>query len=449
MKRVGVKPQARRADAAHAGHAAVAIAPPSGMRDLLPAEAVARAFLRKRIAETVALYGYDPVVTPVFELADVIERGLDAVDRRDLLRFVEPDTGEVALLRPDITPQIARVVATTLKQQPPPYRLSYEGTVIRRRRGRARLQRQIYQTGGECIGPRGPAADVEVVEVAARAAEATGLRAYRIELAHVQIGRNALEAVPEAFREAVAEAIARKDGHDLDFVLDQAGVAKRSRATLRALVELWGELDVLQRARRVLTGEVEKAALAELSAVAERVASLGLAGRVGIDLGELRGQAYYTGVSFTLLAEGPGEPVGGGGRYDRLLERFDLALPATGFALDLDHLEWALRAAGRAPEVERPVRLAVHGSAASMAPVLAALRAAGMVAASLDEAPASEALAYATAWGYDSALHASPRGIRATRAADGAVRSFASLDASTLGALAAWVREARVNVGRE
>lgn len=445
MTRAGVKAHSRPADAAHS---AVAIAPPSGMRDLLPEATATRALLRRKIADTIALYGYDTIVTPIFELADVLERGLDAVDRRDLLRFVEPDTGEVALLRPDITPQIARVVATSLKQRPAPYRIAYEGTVIRRRRGRARLQRQIFQAGGECIGPRGPDADVEVIEVAARAAEATGLSSYRIELAQVGLGRAALDDVPEAFREPVAEALARKDAHDLEVVLDQAGVAKRDRATLRALTELWGDRDVIRRARKALTGKAAKASLDELEAVVERLASVGLRGSLGIDLGELRGQAYYTGVSFTLLADGPGEPVGGGGRYDKLLQRFDLDLPATGFALDVDHLEWALRAASGLPEAEHKPRVVVYGQPSKAAALLGALRAAGVVASNLGQTDSAEALAYATAWGYDSALQASPRGIRATRAADRAVRSLDSLDAPTIDSLIAWAREARVNAGR-
>lgn len=445
MTRAGVKAHSRPADAAHS---AVAIAPPSGMRDLLPEATETRALLRRRIADTIALYGYDTVVTPIFELADVLERGLDAVDRRDLLRFVEPDTGEVALLRPDITPQIARMVATSLKQRPAPYRIAYEGTVIRRRRGRARLQRQIFQAGGECIGPRGPEADVEVIEVAARAAEATGLSSYRIELAQVGLGRAALEGVPEGFREPVAEALARKDAHDLELVLDQAGVPKRDRATLLALTELWGERDVLRRARKALHGSSAKASLDELEAVVDRVESAGLRGTVGIDLGELRGQAYYTGVSFTLLADGPGEPVGGGGRYDKLLHRFDLDLPATGFALDVDHLEWALRTAGPVPEAPRKPRMVVHGKPGDAARVLAALRAAGVVGSHLGQVDSAEALAYAAAWGYDSALQASPRGIRATRTADRAVRSLDSLDAPTIDTLVVWAREARVNAGR-
>ena len=116
----------------------LAMAPPDGMRDLLPPVAMTRTLLWQRLMETFDLFGYQRVTTPPVEYAEVIERGLGTVDRRDLVRFVEPDSGEVALLRPDITPQIARIIATRLQDRPAPWRLSYEGTIVRRRRGRAR-----------------------------------------------------------------------------------------------------------------------------------------------------------------------------------------------------------------------------------------------------------------------------------------------------------------------
>ena len=104
--------------------------PPGGMRDLLPPASMTRTLLWQRLMETFDLYGYQRVTTPPVEYAEVIERGLGTVDRRDLVRFVEPDSGEVALLRPDITPQIARIVATRLQDRPAPWRLCYEGTIV-------------------------------------------------------------------------------------------------------------------------------------------------------------------------------------------------------------------------------------------------------------------------------------------------------------------------------
>ncbi len=111
---------------------------PGGMRDLLPEETRSRRALAKRVLERFALAGYAIVTPPAFEFADVLERGLGTLDPAEVLRFVEPESGEVAALRPDVTPQIARMIATRLHDRPPPYRLCYEGTVLRRRSTRAR-----------------------------------------------------------------------------------------------------------------------------------------------------------------------------------------------------------------------------------------------------------------------------------------------------------------------
>src|ERR1700723_3376012 len=133
------------------------------MRDLLPEEARSRRALARRVLDRFALAGYALVTPPAFEFADVLERGLGALDPADVLRFVEPESGEVAALRPDMTPQIARMIATRLRGRPPPVRLGYEGTVLRRRSGRARKHRQIPQEGVELAGVPGPEGDLELI----------------------------------------------------------------------------------------------------------------------------------------------------------------------------------------------------------------------------------------------------------------------------------------------
>ena len=417
------------------------LAPPAGMRDLLHPESASRRALGRRLADVLALFGYELVTTPPFEHAEVLERGLETVDRRDLVRFVEPETGEVALLRPDITPQIARIVATRLRDRPPPFRLCYEGTVVRRRRGRARKHRQIAQAGVELIGLSGVEADVEVIALAVRACEAVGLSQFRAELGHVRIGHAALAKVPESAREDAARALAAKDGEELGSVLAAAGVIAADRDVLVGLADLYGDVDVVSRARALVRGEAMTQALDELAGVVDRLVALGLGDRLAVDLGELRGMSYYTGVSFTLLADGPGEPVGAGGRYDNLLARFDAPMAATGFALDLDNLEWALSRAGAPFAPEMPSRIALAGDPAMCGQVAMALRDRGVAAALLPEADEAGALAFARAWGYDAALVVAPRGRRAWRVSDGAERALGpALATDEIDALVTWAR---------
>ncbi len=415
------------------------LAPPAGMRDLLPPESADRRALGARLLQTFALHGYELVTTPPFEHAEVLERGLATVDRRDLLRFVEPETGEVALLRPDITPQIARVVATRLADRPGPWRLCYDGTVIRRRRGRARRQRQIAQCGVECVGVAGPDGDAEIIALAAVACRAVGLVDFRIELGQVVPGRAALAAVPDVAREAAADALARKDGAALGAILTAHGVDEPARARLGALIALDGAAaPTIAQARTIFEDDASQRALDELAAVAARLAQLGLGDDVvGVDLGDVRGSAYYTGVRFTILAAGPGEAVGAGGRYDNLLAQFDVAAPATGFALDLDHLEWALAHAGRPFHAERPVRITLAAGEPRRGSAIAdALRGAGVAVAVVPLGTEAEAVAYASAWGHDAALVIDGAAARLVRLADGAVSVVDPLDAARVESLA-------------
>ena len=404
----------------------LAMAPPGGMRDLLPPVAMTRTLLWQRLMETFDLFGYQRVTTPPVEYAEVIERGLGTVDRRDLVRFVEPDSGEVALLRPDITPQIARIIATRLQDRPAPWRLSYEGTIVRRRRGRARKQHQVLQCGIECVGLKGPEADAEVIEVAARACERVGLREFLVELAQVKIGTEVLEHVPDAARLVVVETLAAKDARALEKLLTEARVVASERKRLLMLCELYGDRTVIAEARRRLRNQAARRALDELEKVVARLESAGLGDRVAIDLGDLRRHSYYTGVSMTLLAEGPGEPLGMGGRYDDLLGRYDAPAPATGFAFEVDNVAWALSAAGISLEGALPLRVLIAGGTrAKQRAVAEQWRARGARVAAVSSKTMREAKKYARAWDYDVLVWQPGGSGKLTRMSDGRSRSVA------------------------
>ncbi len=329
------------------------------MRDLLPEEAGRRRALARRVLEHVALWGYELVTPPAFEFASVLERGLGALDPSDVLRFVEPESGEVAALRPDVTPQMARIVATRLARGPRPIRLSYEATVVRRRQGRARRHRQIAQVGIELCGLGGRDGDLEVLELAAGSARAAGLDHFVIDLGHAAIARPLIQVLPIAIRDAVADALEKKDGAAIEGLI--AGVSAVPVDVARALIELpeleggAAEVEALQRRGQELLAKTPAAsAVDEIVDLFQAASSRGeLADRLRLDLGGVRNLAYYSGLIFQVLAPGAGEAVGGGGRYDDLLGRFDAPMPAVGFALSLEAVERALEAAGRR-EVQSP-----------------------------------------------------------------------------------------------
>ena len=370
------------------------------MRDLLPPEASRRRRLARKLLDHIALHGYELVTPPAFELADVLERGLGALDPRDVLRFVEPESGEVAALRPDVTPQIARIAATRLADRPVPMRLCYEGTVLRRRQERARKHRQIPQTGVELLGVPGPEGDLELLRLAASSVRAAGLSDFVLDLGHADIARTMLGEYPSLQASTILEALAHKDTAVLTDLARASGVAGPIRDALLHLPSLHGGGEIWKEATRLLAPTPAAPSLAALHDLWERAVGAGLESVLRIDLGEVRGFAYYTGVIFHLFAEGPGEPMGSGGRYDDLLARFGAPMPAAGFALDLDNLSWALRACGNEDPLASRVLLDIGARGTSLS---LSLRSRGVACVTALADPE----AYARAWGYSHILRAS------------------------------------------
>src|SRR5687767_1598424 len=210
------------------------------MRDFLPPEARRLSDLSRLLLGSFELFGYELVTLPVFEYEEVLVKGLGALDPEEVLRFVEPETGEVVALRPDMTPQLARVVSTRLAQAQPPIRLSYQGSVLRRRRERARRHRQIFQAGIELIGRDGPDGDLEALEVACAAARAVGLHDFVLDLGHASIAFALLDGVEPVRQRAAVEALHLKDRAELQRAAASAGLGQREQAALGALGELHG-----------------------------------------------------------------------------------------------------------------------------------------------------------------------------------------------------------------
>jgi ATP phosphoribosyltransferase regulatory subunit len=322
---------------------------PSGLRDLLPDHSAHLAALSSRLQEVFSSFGYRRVFLPTLERLEVIERGLPPAAVSNAVKFVEPGSGEVVVIRPDITPQIARLYAARPDALPGQARLCYDGPVLRAREARAGVPRELYQAGVELLGAGGPEADAEALVLLTRALERVGLRGVRVEVGHARFAASLLEAahLPQAARAAAWDALARKDEGALEALARRARGAPPARGALPALAGLYGD-GALSRARtlaRLAPGAAE--------ALGEVEAALRLAGRrgvkdVAVDLGEARGLGYYTGLTFAGYAPGAGSRVAAGGRYDGLLARFGRPAPAIGFAIDLEFATQALeRTLGR------------------------------------------------------------------------------------------------------
>jgi len=239
---------------------------------------------------------------------------------------------------------VARIVATRMRELPLPLRLSYAGRVLRHTEQQAGKARDIFQTGVELIGLDGPEADAEMIAMAVECLAAVGADEFTVDIGQVDFFRGVMENLPLTGELAgkVAGAIARKDSSELVALLATAELDEQARAEILALPRLFGGRDVLDRAEKVVRNERSRRALDNLSRVLDVLDVYGVLDHVTLDLGELRGLNYHTGITFQGFLGGIGRAVCSGGRYDNLIERYGYRASATGFTFDLLNLLFAL-----------------------------------------------------------------------------------------------------------
>jgi ATP phosphoribosyltransferase regulatory subunit len=313
---------------------------PDGVEELLPPRAARAEQLRRRLLDLYAGWGYELVMPPLFEFTDSLLVGLGR--DVDLLTFKMTDqlTGRTLGIRADITPQVARIDAHSLRREGP-VRLCYAGSVLHTRPKSLQGSRSPIQIGAELYGDGSLAADVEVMLLMLETLRVAGLDQITLDLGHVGVYRALVTAaaLDPATEAALFDALQRKAPGDVASAT--AGVADAAlRRWLLALGELQGGIEVLDEARHCLAGApaAVTAALDELEQVAVLMRARMPDVSLYFDLAELRGYHYHTGLVFAALVPGWGQAVANGGRYDQVGEVFGRARPATGFSTDLKAL---------------------------------------------------------------------------------------------------------------
>lgn len=329
---------------------------PDHIADVLPSEARHIEELRRGLLDTARGYGYELVMPPLIEHLESLLTGTGEAMGLHTFKLVDQLSGRSLGLRADSTPQVARIDAHLLNRQGVT-RLSYCGPVVHTRIDRPTASREPLQFGAEIYGHAGLEADLEALEMVQACLRSAGVQPLWLDLADVRVIDAVLAPVAlDAGRtSAIHAALAVKDVAALrELSRDLPAAVQRDLCTLP---QLFGDAGVIEEARRVLQ---PSAALAQaLDSLAWLTAQLQTqpALRLSVDLADLRGYAYYTGMRFAVFAQNPkGEPVelARGGRYDEVGAVFGRNRPAVGFSLDLKEIVAAvpprpLVAAVRAP----------------------------------------------------------------------------------------------------
>lgn len=308
---------------------------PEHIADVLPAEARRLEALRHTLLERARGYGFELVMPPLLEHLESLLTGTGrALDLRTF-KLVDQLSGRSLGIRADATPQVARIDAHLLNRQGVT-RLCYCGPVLHTRPQSAHATREPLQLGAEIYGHAGLEADLEVQDLALDGLRAAGLTDLVLDLADARIVRGVLSGVaiePAALAEVVA-ALAAKDTAALTRLSMQFPADARSG--LLALPGLYGDAAVLEAARRELPARpMITAALDDLAWLAQHVARAHPDVRIGFDLADMGGYAYYSGVRFAVYAPGAADALLRGGRYDEVGAVFGRNRPAVGFSTDL------------------------------------------------------------------------------------------------------------------
>jgi ATP phosphoribosyltransferase regulatory subunit len=306
---------------------------PSGTRDVLPEEMRELRAITRALLEVFEDAGYGEVYTPALEHEEVLRTG-DAAAAKPAYRLFD-ESGQVLVLRSDMTIPIARVVATRYADVDPPLRLCYLQRAyrsVRPQRGEAREQ---LQAGIELVGAPTPDGTAEAIGLCCRALDAIGLTGYRIALGSAALYPALLDeaGVPESVRPQLLHELVTRDFVGLRREVEAVGGDER----LLRVPQLRGGLEVLDEAGPAADG---------LREVHARLPEAWRS-RLIFDLGLLRDLGYYTGAIFEVLDPALGVPLGGGGRYDDLLGRFGRPLPAVGWGLEVERVHEALTAERR------------------------------------------------------------------------------------------------------
>jgi ATP phosphoribosyltransferase regulatory subunit len=341
---------------------------PEYIADVLPPEAQRIEVLRRLLLDTFRVHGYELTMPPLLEYVDSLLTGTGHDMDLRTFKLVDQISGRTMGLRADITPQVARIDAHLLNREGVT-RLAYCGSVLHTLPAGLTVTREPLQIGAEIYGHAGIEADLEVQNLLLTALKLAGAGRARLDLGHVGVFRALAElaGLDASAAESLFSLMQSKDLPGLKLAAESID-AKYRGAFLR-LPRLYGGLEVIEAARRELPRHPAiAAALKDL----ETLAAAMPAGQASIDLAELRGYQYHSGVVFAAYVDGLPNALARGGRYDKVGEVFGRARPATGFSLDLREL------AGFIPSQAQCVGiLAPWQNDAALAAKVAELRAGG------------------------------------------------------------------------
>ena len=319
---------------------------PDGVYDYLPPDAAIHNQLKKNLMKEFETWGYNCAETPVLEYYDLYNSAEINADE-EMFKLVD-GKGCLLALRPDITTSIARMAAVKMSAEELPLRLSYAGDVFRFGVKEIKQMTQRSQIGIELLGDNTVSADAEAIALAITALRRVGLKNFQIEIGQVSFFKGLMKeaGLDSDTAKAVRELVEQKNMLGIEMLLQDMPGNKALHQIIAELPYLYGGAEILEYAGTLTNQSQCAQAIEKLKSVYHTLCAFGLAEYVTFDLGMVQSLDYYTGIIFRGISFGMGAPILNGGRYDGLMEKFGVPMPAVGFAIELSGLCEAAEIAG-------------------------------------------------------------------------------------------------------
>lgn len=312
---------------------------PEGVRDIYNSECERKRKLTKRLLHTMHHYGFQDIETPSFEFFDIFSKKRGTVASRDMYKFFDRE-GNTLVLRPDMTPQIARCAAKYFKEETLPIRLCYQGSTFVNNESFQGKLKESTQIGAELLEDASPEADVEMIALTVECLLTAGVKEFQVEVGQADFFRGLVEEAgfDEEEIEALRLLIEDKNIFGVEEMVSGKTIDPMVKEPLLKMPELFGSVQMLEEAKQLTTNARALSAIRQLEQIYELMKAYGYENYLTFDLGMLGKYNYYTGIIFRAFTYGTGDAVAAGGRYDNLVGQFGKDAPAIGLCVYVDQL---------------------------------------------------------------------------------------------------------------
>lgn len=316
---------------------------PEGVRDIYDAECKRKNKVVDLIHHVLELYSFHDISTPSFEYFDIFNMDKGSAPSNEMYKFFDRNNNTL-VLRPDMTPSIARCISKYYPDVNLPIRLCYEGnTFINSHQHQGKLN-EFTQIGAELVNDDSAAADAEIIACVIDSLLLVGLKEFQIEVGNVEYfkGLIADAGLDLDSEDKIREYIKMKNFFGLSEYVNSLNIDEDIKIAITSFDSLFGGLDMLDKAEKLCSNNRSSEAIDRMKKVYHALCKYGYEKYVSFDLSMLNRFSYYTGIVFRGYTYGTGDAIVKGGRYNNLLEKFGNAAPSVGFAIYVDDLMSAI-----------------------------------------------------------------------------------------------------------